>query len=240
MKLQLQFKYVFYHTANLDGRVSIPLFEDSGNNDRSVVLNDEKSIVQWLFNKNLQLMSSFLYDIFDQPNNVRVFFEIKDLFFNKTDNRGDIDLLLVDHKQPQKSISFECKRIVATKDSDGKARIRGNSPNKIRKGIIQSNRNQSLGFHKSYLMLIVLDDARYSNASNVFHRSNTEDIFDVEIPWNEKLNEEVGIVFLKIKQITDNCIDLSGGIGFRIEKQATPLDQTIETTSKILRLLESY
>jgi len=236
MKRQMIFRQLYYDRQLIDG-ATISFFTESNDQDASVTLMSEDQAIRWLFN-NSPIKDIFIDGFFLEPSYVVPFFGLREPFTDVHKKPGDIDLLLVDERFPNSTIAFECKRVKAISIDADNAKV--NNINGIRHGVIQANKYQSLGFHKSYLMIIMLEDSRTLDAGNAMMRnSKSEDVEKIyEIPWNEKLHDDVGIVFVNVTQPTGKHYNSMGGIGFCIDKPAQSLDQTIEMTNKVKRLLK--
>lgn len=228
------FKLIFYDTQRIDGRSSIPFFVDTDNNEESISSNSESQAVKWLFEKNSKNMNEFVKCFFINTRHVKPHFELKEPFTVRNQMPGDIDLLFVNYERPDQSVAFECKRIKAYAINNETEKING--INKIRRGITQANAYLDLGFHQSYLMIIYLEDARNVHATNVFQRSVINDDH-IYIPGLENLDENIGIVVIKIIQTTGNSIDHTGTLAFRIYRPAKPVTQEVSVTNKIKELI---
>jgi len=239
MKRQLIFKQVFYDTQSVGGKNAISFFTESDENDESVTSMSEDQAVKWLF-QNESFRRLFIEAFFENSKNVRAYFGLTEPFTTKNKKPGDIDLLLVNSNRPDKSIAFECKRVKALSDDKGFSKV--NNTGSIKHGVIQANKYQSLGFHQSYLLIILLDDARDHKAKNVlFHSTSSEQLKHLyDIPWNEPLHKDVGIIFIRIIQLTGKHIDLKGEIGLCIDKPAQLLEQTATMTNKIKELIRKF
>lgn len=237
MRQLMIFKQMFSDTQFTGGRTDIPFFIESEQDEESVTSMTEDQAVKWLFH-NSSFQQFFIKDFFENAKNVKTYFGLSEPFTIKNKKPGDIDLLLVDPDRPDKSIAFECKKVKAYTIDEETAKV--NNTEKIRHGVIQANKYQSLGFHQSYLLIILLDDGRHSKTPNILLRNTNMDQLKrlYEIPWNEPLNNDIGIVFINVNQISGNHINQTRGLGFCIDKQAQPLEQTTAMTNKIKELLK--
>ena len=230
------FKQIYYDVQPIGGKTKVSFFTEKKKNDVSVTSMSEDQAIKWLF-QNESFRQFFIKDFFGNSNNIRSYFGLTEPFTTRNKKPGDIDLLLVNPNRPDKSIAFECKRVKALSIDNYSSKI--NNVEKIRHGVIQANKYQSLGFHQSYLLIILLDDGRHYNTPNTLFRNTSTDQLThmYDIPWNEPLNNDVGIIFIKVNQTTSNHINLTGGIGFCIDKLAKPLEQTSSMTNKIKDLI---
>jgi hypothetical protein len=196
----------------------------------------EEQAIRWLFQNNT-FSKHFLENFITDTTAIRPYFGVTNPFVTGGKKPGDIDLMLVDPMRPDRTMAFECKRVKATSLCKDYSTV--NNANGIRKGVLQANALQSLGFHRSYLMIILLDDGRELDYPNTMMRrstsNNVEDIY--EIPFNEKIHDDVGVVYVKVTQPTGKHFDLMGGTGVCIDKEAGRLDQSSEMTSKVVSFL---
>lgn len=63
-----------------------------------------------------------------------------------------------------------------------------------------------------------------------------EEVYDM--PWNEPLNQDVGIIFIKVTQPTGKHFNEMAGIGICIDKNANGQEQTTSMTNKIKELIQ--
>jgi len=236
MNRSIVFKTLFYDSQAIENSLQISFFTESEEENESVTAMTEDQAVRWLL-KEGQFRNFFLGEFFKNASEIKSYFGLKEPFTSRNQKPGDIDLLLVDPKRPDQGYAFECKRVKALTINGGLSKV--NNAEKVKHGVIQANKYQSLGFYKSFLMLILLDDGRNNKHENTFFRNTVSDQVDYiyDIPWNEPLNEDVGIVFIRVNQPTGKHINKMGRIGYCIDKHAIPLEQTTTMTNKIKELI---
>jgi len=229
------FNTVIYDIQPLSGESGMAFFAESADNEESVTSNTEEQILKWILTHR-SLGKFLVSQFFEVPSTVKAYLGLTDPFVESGRKPGDIDLLLIDPAKPDRSIAFEVKRVKAVATDDEVSRVNG--AEKIRKGVIQVNKYQSLGFHQTYLMVIVLNDARTKRTPNVALRkansSNVQRVFG--IPWNEPLHADVGIVYVEITQFTGRAIAQTGSFGVCIDKRASMLEQASDFTTKVKKL----
>lgn len=236
MEVTLKFKHCQYDSVPLnDIDTTYSFFTESDWDDESVTKMHEDTAVRWLMS-NPHFRQMFLQDFFDSAAAVRDFIGLQRPFTESGKHPGDIDLLLVDPVRPKFAVAFECKRVKALSSDD---RSNVNSAKKIRHGVMQANSYRELGFHQTYLMIILLDDGRAMKTPNTMFRCGTGNTIDYiySIPKQEPLHEEVGVIFVKVNQPTGKHINLTGGIGFCIDKKAGRQDQSHHVNTGINMIL---
>lgn len=236
----MTFRQVYFDQQVLNGQRSISFFTETEESQSSVTSMTEDQAIRWLLNST-HIQQLFNEEFFPTSARVKAFFGLAEPFTERNRKPGDIDLLLVDESDPRKAIAFECKRVKVTSMDAAYSKV--NNAEGIRKGVQQANGYQSLGFHQSYLMVILLDDSRHlASYPNTMMRNsgsdNVEEVYD--IPQNEQPHEDVGVVFLKVTQPTGKHYDRMAGIGLCVDKRAGHLDQTAEMTNKVKDLLKQY
>jgi len=234
--MEMFFKYVCYDTSPLNESQTISFFTESDNKEQSVSSMSEGQAVQWLF-KNTDFINVFLPDLFDNPYEVKCYFELKKPFTQNNVKPGDIDILLIDTENPEKSIALECKRVKAVSNEDQTAKV--NNIEKIKHGVVQANKYRKLGFHQTYLMIILLDDGRNYNTQNIMFRKTKSDQLNqlYNLHLKETLHNEIGVIFVTINQFTGKSIDQNGAIGFCIDRPAVKSLQEKSLTEKIVQLI---
>ncbi len=236
MERTLYFRQMFYDSQDIGAKNQCSFFSESDDNDESIRSVEERDAVKWLF-QSLGFEQFFVEAFFTTPSLVRHFFEVKQPLTEPSQKPGDIDLLLVDPACPHQAIAFECKRVKITSQRENIFNVTGAKG--IIKGVEQANAYQSLGFHQSYLMVILLDDARDNETPNALLRANkSEYVSEVyNLPWNAPLHEDIGIIFVKITQPSGIHYSQRAGIGYCIDKPAKHLEQSAKMTEKIKAFL---
>lgn len=232
------FKTMMYDTQRIDGKTTVPFFHDTADDEVSVTSNTEDQILRWILTH--RSVGRFFIDHFATDLvNLRAYVGLTHPFVTPNQKPGDIDLFLVDPSMPQRGIAFEVKRVKALAIDDEVSKVNG--AEKIVKGVIQANKYQSIGFGQSYLLLIVLNDGRAKATANVMLRSaNSIDVRRVyNIPWNEPLHRDVGIVFFDVDQPTGRHINQTGSVGICIDKEAAQIEQSYEFTKRVIQLINS-
>jgi hypothetical protein len=149
----------------------------------------EDMAMRWLFN-NPTFRNDFTREFFPDLAKLRHYFSLGHPFTRHHIVPGDIDLLLVHPDHPNSPIAFECKRVKIVAQAEGPPTV--NRLSEIAKGIKQANGYQSLGFHQSYLLVILLDDGRVMATPNtMFRYAETAAVSAVyNIPWIENLHPD--------------------------------------------------
>jgi len=195
----------------------------------------EAEAMNWLFNDPF-FREDFIKEFFPEPLKIRHYFGLVEPFTTSNQKPGDIDLLFVHPDYPDMSIAFETKRVKVIQTAEGADIV--NRLSGISKGIVQANAYRALGFHQTYLLVIILDDGRHIEAPNIiFHYNKTHKLNLVyDIPMSEELHREVGVIYVRINQMTGKDFNHSSSIGYCIDKAAVPITQTAEMTNKVRSL----
>jgi hypothetical protein len=220
----------------IDDRQVYTFFQETDENESSVTELTEDQALRWVI-EHPQFRNTFCRRFLPEAKTVRSFYGLQHPFTSPNNKPGDIDLLLVDPGNPHLGISFECKRVKARSQDTAPPRI--NNVTAIRHGIKQANAYQSLGFHQSYLLILLLDDGRTLETPNVMFRYNKSTQLNAiyDIPLNESIHPDVGVVYIRINQMTGKSIEHSVSLGLCVDKQAGKLEQTPQMTNKIRSIL---
>jgi hypothetical protein len=163
MQRTLYFKFCMYDSVPLNPNdTSYSFFTESDSQDATVTGMTEDVAIKWLIS-NPRFRNTFISDFFDQPGTIKEFYGLQRPFTNPNKVPGDIDVLLADPFQPQYSIAFECKRVKAISTDTGS---KVNNVQAIKKCVRQANAYRELGFHQTYLTIILLDDGRAMTTPN--------------------------------------------------------------------------
>ena len=195
----------------------------------------ESEIVSWLFGEHY--IREHLFKKFKIEKPVYRLNTRQPIIENTNVKPGDIDILICGAEKPQYAIAIECKRVkveVNTIDND-----KINKINDIIEGIKQANSLHKMGFHNTYLGIIVEIDGRNKVSCNTISRgfSNNTYIRIYNFPQRERLKKEVGIIFIEIIQPTENSIDDTCMVGICIDREAKNINQPSNLTNRIINLL---
>lgn len=242
MKRMLEFRTIAYDSNHiLPGVSSYSYFEDNViQTEESVTTNPESAIVRWLFYN--ELIRCAIIEAFVGSVNDNVFgLEVKQPLITEPRKKpGDIDILLCDKHMPNKAVAIECKRVKVVVQQDGKQKV--NKIQEIGVGITQANGLQSMGFHQSYLLLIVVVDARLKMAEgNIFfkYENQKETSAVYEVPMDASLHNDVGVAYIEIIQPTGKGINEMGQVGICVDKRAVQLEQPARLSGKVRDYIHS-
>lgn len=157
-------------------------------NDSILKLNEEEYI-SFILKKFLEHFSETLH----LPLQYKYHIKVKGF----SENDSDLDLLLADTQKPQFAWEFEFK-VVKIKTSESINKLGG-----IKKCIHQTNAKIQLGFHKVYLIVLIIFDGREKVINNIFFRGadrmKLEEIYTRDL---SKLDPKSGIAFIELIQPT--------------------------------------
>lgn len=236
METQLVFSSIIYDTQQIGEKDEIAFFIESEINDNSVKSIIEKEAVKLILSPRFK--DTFLSEFFSDKSNLSFHTELQSPFTEQNKKPGDIDLLIFDKRRPDLATAFECKVVKSEILESGNVSI--NKLVKLQNSIKQVNEYLELGFHKVYLLVVILDDARKSNLPNVALRSsNSSQLSEVyNIVFNESIKEDIGIGFVTISQQTGKSIDSMGFFGVCNDRKAKPREQLTTMTNKIKQNLK--
>lgn len=230
------FQVSYYDIQEWNGQRMLPFFKEVDSNAQSISDSSEEQIMKWLIGRD-DFKTLFIPNFFKGPSTINSYLGLTDPFVVNGKKPGDIDLLMVDLSKPKEPVAIEVKRVKAVSVNDDNSKVNGKD--KIKKGVIQANKYYELGFHKCYLMIVVLNDGRVKTTPNVLFRSaKTDNVRDIyNLPYKEPLNPNVGVILLNIIQYLDRDINLSGGFELCVDREAVPQTQSEELTQKIKSIL---
>lgn len=154
---------------------------------------------------------------------------------DKNDKPGDIDLIIYEKGKPDKAIAIEVK-VVKVRTEENETIL--NKEKNISKGITQANAYARLGFHKTYLIIMVLDDASQVEKPNLIFRksdlNSTDKLYNNRVI--ENLHERIGLIYFHISQPLEGSILHNTVTSIEPLKKPIPIIQTRLVTSQIKRL----
>jgi hypothetical protein len=151
-------------------------------------------------------------------------------------DEGDLDLLLVNPKQPQFTYQLEFKRIKIQYDPN-----LGETINKLKDlelGIKQVKKRLDIGFHKCYLVIVSVFYGEEKEANNVFFKKASSKTLDLiyESDYLKQLDGRAGIVGLEVTQPTIKNFNEQCGMPTYVMRQPIPQRQPLVLTDLIERL----
>lgn len=160
-----------------------------------------------------------------------------------TEEVGDIDVLMVSTQNLSEAVAIECKRVKAVV-INGVAAING--IDNIKKGIRQANALRTLGFFRTWLVIIVIVDDRgntecnfmfrglsHIDFSNVFKRT-----YEYALCGKRKLHDDIGIIFVEVVQTKDKAIAYASSIRVCVCRDAVAVKQRNELSEQVKGLVE--
>jgi hypothetical protein len=232
--------HTFRAKLNPMPRTSQSLLQESSNiyiESVTSTFGGEENTLEWLMN-NWFFREILFQKLYQSNSGIKWFTSLKEPFTKPNQKPGDIDLLLVDVENIDKSIAFECKVIKAQSLTYSSTKI--NKMESIKKsGVVQANKYLDIGFHKVYLMIIILDDGRNYKNPNILFKSapnnNLDELYNGK--WKNDLNEKIGIMHCRINQMMNNDIRTSNSISISVEENAIAIEQIKSITNKIKLLI---
>ncbi len=151
---------------------------------------------------------------------------------------GDIDLILFDPQKPENAIAVEVKCVkFKTKENQS---VTTNREKLISEGISQVNQYLKLGFHKTYLLVILLDESwEQAKPNSIFKETGLENAQKLVNPKVLKnLDRNIGLLYMGVRQITPQSLLLNTGVDIRTIQDAVEIDQNGRITEIIRRKME--
>lgn len=151
---------------------------------------------------------------------------------------GDVDVLVADADYLQHAVAFEVKRVKVDA-----ATFATNTPGKVAKlkqGVQQVNLLCELGFHRAYLLVVIVTDGRERGDHGFPFRGPTPEILRVirEFPGQDKLHPRAGLAFVEMTQPVDKGIQFAGSIGIQICIEAQEVEQLPDLNAAMSKLFK--
>lgn len=241
---QIMKTYLVFKTIAFDGRTFLAsgamayFQEDDNANSQSVRDIIESRIVRWLFSQDV-FRSLIVGELTNNNSHVVYGLSVTNPVIQNTNKKpGDVDILICSPEHPEQAIAIETKRVKVLLANDGSQIV--NKLNDLDEGIIQANGLQSLGFWKSYLMPIIVVDARKRRSANTILKyqiqKETRPIY--EVPLHSTMHRDVGVGFVEIIQPTGRDYSEQGSVGICVDKNACELRQPAQLTERISNWLK--
>jgi len=239
----LTFRCIAYDTGNIPPFISkgysIDYFKDVREGAQSISNEEEKQIIRWFFEQ--PLLKQTFYEELGIERTVPFKLEVKEpIISNPNKKPGDIDILICDKNRPHEAIAVEGKRIkaIVEKSSYEKANKIGD----IKHAVLQANAMRNMGFYNSYLVLFVEVDGRERKETNFFFRGLSDKNFKrvYDFPQRDKLQNDVGVIFIEIVQPIDRSVNSSGMVCICVDEKAKPMSQPTNLTNRIIEFCKGF
>lgn len=241
MQTEFLMRSVCYDSVLLTDKTQYDIFVDSDDEiGERISQIAEKEIVSWFFNHPMNFKDYLFYEELGiDKDKYKPFFEISKPLILDNEKPGDLDILLINKAEPQRSVAIQVKRVKATIDKNDNVFLQTKH---IQKGILQTKRMyQKYKFHQCYLMLVIVADAknRLQNQQMFRHLSYQEKEVVYFHSGYGDLPEDVGVYFLEISQPSTNEIGKTAQISSKMQIAARPLDQLNDTTERVLQFIKT-
>lgn len=242
MRKILTFHGILFHVQPIRALAetgTLEFFENNeSNSSESVVDVHEGVIVRWLLGQ--PAVRSLLYSHAHlDPKNTDHLGVGRPVIEKAHAKPGDVDWLCIGQCQPYSAVAFECKRVKVKAVGPGDDHI--NKIEDLGRGVAQASGLADMGFHRAFLMIIIQADGRRRQDLGQVFRGPTEQTFKriYDFPQRESLNEDVGVVFVKVVQPTGRAHGEMAYVGVCIDKMAKPRDQSSSLTARLREYLRS-
>lgn len=166
-----KFRVVLTHRVKIIGNKT-ELFNESNKNDSTITDLDEHEIVELLFNDSY-ILNSIVEEICDLPvKDIIHKLQVRSPLLTKVEEQeiiGDIDAVLIPKENPEQTVIIEFKKIKVSTLQDKFVKI--NKIDKCRKkSFSQIKKLRKFNYFKTYLGIIIEDDARNVESANTLIR----------------------------------------------------------------------
>lgn len=225
-----------------NGKDTYIAYGNSDKDETSVIETEEREIVKWLFT-NKMTNDFLLRNLIEFPGHPHSFhFEMKEPILNRNEMTkiGDIDFLIYPQSRPDLATAIEFKKVKVFTKPNGEVKInRLDFVNK--KGMKQVKQIRKLGFHKTYLGIIIEDDGRHTDEISTMHKTSKSDNVDriFNTTNNPELEQVAGVLYIVINQPTGESVQTRFNLQFCLHKPAIKINQSVERTNRIKDLIKS-
>tara|TARA_R110002124_G_scaffold17532_3_gene73510 strand:+ start:389534 stop:390232 length:699 start_codon:yes stop_codon:yes gene_type:complete len=191
----------------------------------------EKEIIDFIYRQNFHhlLHAELGFTGSQKIMNLR---EQKEPFLIKSisSKPGDLDLILFDTEKPDKAVALEVKRVKFKTHEDQS--VTTNREKLISEGITQANEYLKIGFNKTYLLIILLDESWQQDKPNsIFKESGLENSPKLINPRVlENLDNNIGLLYMGVRQITPQSVSINTRVDIRAIQDAIKMDQDVRIT----------
>lgn len=237
MKKKLLFHTIVYDSVLLSKELKKYIMfthnEIEGESDRN---KSEQIIIKWLFSK--PAFREIFYPLLNISYDSNVRFDVKSpIIPNPNRTPGDIDIMLFNWGQIEKTVAIEVKKVKYICEPDGRERL--NKVHDIKDGVSQTKGLLEMGFYQTYLAVIIVSDGRNIILNNYVFRGISRECFQevYDFQDRENLNDRVGLIFIEIVQPTSVSVNNTGVIGVCIDREAIKQEQSKDLTERLKKYL---
>ncbi len=237
MQRWLGFRFVSFDTRTVfPGPHWTEFFIDENHpGHRNITATGEEETLRWILRspaKNL-----LLNELQIVANPFAAYSVGKPLIEDPQKKPGDIDLLLCDPQTPNCALALQGKRVKVTAEGPDNDKI--NKLEKLGDAVVQSNGTRDLGFHRTYLAVLIGADSRLRQQIPVQARLANSGTFQriYDFPQRDSLHDDVGVVFIEISQPTGKNFDETAIVAVAVDREAARLEQRAIMTDKVRKLM---
>lgn len=238
----LVFDVIINTTIALDERKEYPLFKEipSLASTERLTSVGEVDLVKWMLNKDSR-RECFFGKVLSNLGSHYIIQTIAYPVIQNGESPGDVDILVFPKDRSEESIAFEVKRVKVHVEEDDEEKV-NKDEQVIKKGIKQANQLRSLGFHQTYLVIIIVTDGKNRITKDMPFRYADSDrvrkLYDTS--FNKKLHEGVGVIFVHVSEPSSASVDFIGHFAVCNDKTAIQYDQSNILTERIKVIKELY
>jgi len=237
MKKYLIFRYVAFDTRTISPGPHWTNFftDDDRPSINNVTTTGEEEIIRWVLRSPAKGL--FLSELRIASSPFTAYSIKKPLIDNPQKKPGDIDLLVCDPLAPNLATAFQCKRVKVVAEGPDQDKV--NKLEKLGDAVDQANGTRDLGFHRTYLIVLIGVDGRGRRPIPVHERVAGRGAFRrvYDFPQRGSLHEDVGVVFIEISQPTGSSIDDTAIVAISVDHEAACLEQSAKMTERVKELM---
>lgn len=207
----------------------------------SITSMTEEQTIQWIFRR--PDLREIVIDGLGMEVRSNAYIQIQDpIITNSNEKPGDIDLLFVP-SNPCLAVALEVKRVkVVAMDSGANEQDKRNKIQGLGAAVSQVNALAKMGFHRTYLAVVIQTDGRTRTSENVLFRGPRQDTIEmvVDFPRREALDEHVGVIFLHVVQPNGKDINEAGRFGVYVDHDPVLRAQEGSLSETLQRLDASH
>lgn len=232
MRIPVKLRSIAFDTGTVGpGTTSLQFFQDEPVTRPDVASDSpEPAIVQWLIN-HFRTRNILLEEL-SLSVAALTYGGVRDPFTSPNKKPGDIDFLACESDRPDQAVAVECKKV--------KVRIGGGAERINRLEALGGADSQAralfgLGFHRTYLGVVVVVDGRANADNNFLFRGVSDSGYRriLEFAEDVSLPEHVGILYAEIVQSVQRSVADAAVFSVAMAKEAKPRLQTERITTLV-------
>jgi hypothetical protein len=232
MRIPVKLRSIAFDTGAVKpGTMSLQFFQDESVASPDAASDCSEPVIVQRLSNDFRTRHILLQEL-SLPVSAVIYNGVRGPFTNANKKPGDIDLLACEFDRPHQAVVVECKK-VKIRFEGGAERI--NRLEALGGADSQARALFGLGFHRTYLGVVVVVDGRANADNNFLFRGVSEGGYRriLEFAEDVSLPQDVGILYAEIVQPVQRSVADAAVFSVAVAKEAVPRLQSERVTTLV-------